>query len=38
MYALDIGDGEQIPYAAAIIMEIYEADDGNFETEVAFTF
>ncbi|KAE9547464.1 hypothetical protein FO519_009323, partial [Halicephalobus sp. NKZ332] len=36
LYSLDIGDGEQIPYAAAVIMEIYEADNGDFETEIYY--
>uniref|UniRef100_A0A914QV13 Acid phosphatase n=1 Tax=Panagrolaimus davidi TaxID=227884 RepID=A0A914QV13_9BILA len=36
LYSLKIADDEQIPYAAAIIMEIYEGDVGSFEVEIYY--
>jgi hypothetical protein len=35
LYALQIADDEQIPYAAAVIMEIYKNEDGQFYVEVS---
>lgn len=31
---MEIGDGEQVPYAACIIMEIYKNDDETYDVEV----
>jgi hypothetical protein len=36
LYSLKIADGEQVPYASAIIMEIYETDKGKFEAEIFY--
>lgn len=36
MYALQIADGTQIPYSAAVIMEIYEDDAKKFYVKVCF--
>lgn len=34
MYAMGIANDQQIPYAAAVIMEIWQREDGQFYTEV----
>uniref|UniRef100_A0AC34RII0 Acid phosphatase n=1 Tax=Panagrolaimus sp. JU765 TaxID=591449 RepID=A0AC34RII0_9BILA len=36
LYSLKIADGEQIPYAASVIMEIYETDVGKFEAQFIY--
>uniref|UniRef100_A0AC34GXS3 Acid phosphatase n=1 Tax=Panagrolaimus sp. ES5 TaxID=591445 RepID=A0AC34GXS3_9BILA len=36
LYSLKVADGEQIPYAAAVIMEIYEGDVDSFEVEISY--
>jgi hypothetical protein len=34
MYAMQIADNEQIPYAGTVIMELYQRENGEFYVKV----